>query len=224
MNIPPTHSFDLSPAEARELQIRLAGEVIEKPFNRKRYLAAGTDLSFDDGAGRAVAGVVVVRVPGLETVCESRAAARIDFPYIPGLLSFREIPALLEAFRGLDVVPDVIVCDGQGRAHPRRFGLACHLGLILGIPSIGCAKSLLVGTFEEPGARRGSRSPLIHRGETVGSALRTRDGVSPVYVSSGHLIDLPSARRVVLDCSITRIPEPTKRAHRLVTAAMEKRL
>jgi len=216
-----SHTFDLSIDDARKLQERLAPEVLEQPFVKKNYLVAGTDVSFDDGNGRAIAGVVVVRVPGLETVEESWAEARLKFPYVPGLLSFREIPALLGAFEVLEATPDAVICDGQGLAHPRRFGLACHLGLILKLPSVGCAKSRLVGTFHEPGIKRGSSSPLVYKNEAVGSVLRTRTGVSPVYVSTGHLTDLPSARRIVLDCSITRLPEPSKRAHRLVTKAMK---
>jgi deoxyribonuclease V len=214
---------EMTPARARAIQSRLAGRVAIRPFTRKEYLAAGTDVSFDDENKRAAAGVVVVRFPGLETVEEAWAEAVLDFPYIPGLLSFREIPSLLGAFKRLKGKPDCVIADGQGLAHPRRFGLACHLGFLLEIPTLGCAKSRLIGEHSEPGCRRGSQTPLTIGDETVGAALRTRDGVSPVYVSPGHLMDIDSAVRIALECSVTRIPEPTRRAHLLVTRVMRER-
>jgi deoxyribonuclease V len=148
----------------------------------------------------------------------------VRFPYVPGLLSFREAPGLLAVLRRLRRVPDVLLCDGHGRAHPRRFGLACHVGLLAGLPSVGCAKSLLAGRHGRLGERRGSRSPLrettLQREEIIGTALRTRDGVRPVYVSVGHRIDLASAEALVLECAVGfRIPEPTRRADHLVARA-----
>src|SRR5690606_37928829 len=137
--------------------------------------------------------------------------------YIPGLLSFREIPALLEAWQQLRITPDVLVCDGHGIAHPRRLGIAAHAGILLERPTIGCGKSVLVGKFDEPEKTRGSWSPMIHRGETIGAALRSKNIVRPVYVSPGKLIDLPSAREVLLCCDTGyRLPEPTRRAHLFV--------
>ena len=139
------------------------------------------------------------------------------FPYVPGLLSFREAPAILAALRKVRAAPDVFLFDGQGLAHPRRFGLACHVGLILDRPSLGCAKSLLVGSFEAPAKARGAKTPLVHHGETVGTVVRTRDGVNPVYVSVGHRLSLAAATEVTLACCTRyRLPEPTRLADKLV--------
>jgi deoxyribonuclease V len=218
----PNNLQPLSPAEAREIQNTLRSKVILRPFRKKRFLIAGTDVSFDDERGMAVAGIVVLKVPGLETVDEAWAEARLDFPYIPGFLSFREIPALLRAFENLKTRLDCVMADGQGLAHPRRFGLACHLGLTLGMPTLGCAKSRLTGECEEPEQKKGSSSPLTIEDEPVGAVLRTRDGVSPIYVSPGHLFDIGSAVRVALECAVTRIPEPTRRAHMLVTGVKKR--
>jgi deoxyribonuclease V len=145
----------------------------------------------------------------------STAERAVEFPYVPGLLGFREVPCLLEAFEGLRRVPDLILVDGHGIAHPRRFGVATHLGLELGLPTVGCGKSRLVGEHREPGLRRGSRTRLVERGEVIGSCLRTRDGVRPVYVSVGHRVDLESAVRLVLRATGRyRLPEPIRAAHR----------
>jgi deoxyribonuclease V len=143
-----------------------------------------------------------------EFVCETR------FPYVPGLLSFREAPPLLEAFAKLQTQPDAVMIDGQGIAHPRRMGIASHLGLCLDVPTIGCAKSLLIGTFKEPGKRRGAMSRLMDKGDVIGRVVRTRQDVKPLFVSVGHMIDLASAVRLVLKCGRGyRIPEPTRQAH-----------
>jgi deoxyribonuclease V len=169
------------------------------------------------------AAVVVVALPGLEVVETKRAAARARFPYIPGLFSFRELPPLLAAFRQIRTAPDALLFDGQGLAHPRRFGLACHAGILLGRPTVGCAKSILVGEHGRLGRARGSVADLISSGEVVGAALRTRAGVKPVYVSPGHLVDLPSALALVLDTtSRFRIPEPLRLAHRDTAATMRR--
>jgi deoxyribonuclease V len=148
------------------------------------------------------------------------AVRPLRLPYVPGLLSFREDPAVLAALRRLRATPDVLLYDGHGLAHPRRFGVACHIGLIVDRPAIGCAKSRLVGMHREPGWRRGSAAPLLDGGEVIGSVLRTRDGVRPVFVSVGHRIDLRTARRIVLACALRhRLPEPTRLADQLVGAA-----
>jgi deoxyribonuclease V len=210
----------LSPSEAIALQRELAGRVVPHPTpGFAPRLAAGADLSMDRGSDRAWAAVVVVDLETMETVDEAAVETRLDFPYIPGLLSFRELPAIAAAWKRLRRRPDVLLFDGAGYAHPRRFGIACHGGVALGVPSIGCAKSILVGEHGPLGRERGSTAPLVHRGETVGAAVRTRDGVSPVFVSIGHLVDLDVAVATVLRAGAGfREPETTRRAHRLVNA------
>jgi len=185
-----------------------------EPLPRPR-LIAGADVALPPGAGEAVAGVVVIRLPSFEIVERRFAVAPLRFPYVPGYLSFREGEVVLAALRQLRSDPDLFLFDGQGICHPRRFGLAAHLGVILDRPSVGCAKSLLCGKHAEPAARRGSKRRIILDGETVGLALRTRDGVRPVYVSIGHRADLAGAARAVLACCRGyRIPEPLREAHR----------
>ncbi len=183
-------------------------------------LVAGVDAAFSADAERCIAAAVLWDVRSGEVV-EARTAERpVTFPYVPGLLSFREAPAVLAALRRLKGEPDAIICDAHGVAHPRRFGLACHVGVICGVPTVGCAKSRLVGEHREPGAVRGSRCEVRDRGAVVGSVLRTRHGVRPVYVSVGHLIDLRTAERLVLRCAtMFRLPEPTRLADKLVGEA-----
>jgi deoxyribonuclease V len=220
VRIAEPHRWDLTVAEARALQERLRRRVRHDPLAARPRLVAGVDVTYPEGSGAALAAVVVVRLPSLAVVESALGAAPAPFPYVPGYLSFREGPAALAALRRLRAEPDLLLCDGQGLAHPRRFGLACHLGVILDRPAVGCAKSLLVGSHAVPGARRGCRRRILDRGETVGVALRTRDGVRPVYVSVGHRVDLPGAIRVVLACARGfRHPEPLRLAHRLVVAA-----
>ncbi len=205
--------FDLSPSEAVALQKRLAPLVEQRPLPAPPRSVAGFDLSTRDSA-RAAA--VVVDTETLEMVDEAVAELPLSFPYVPGLLSFREAPAVLAAYEALAVKPDVLMLDGQGFAHPRRFGIACHVGLILGVPSLGAAKSPLIGKGTEPGPEKGESAAIVHRGEVVGVALRTRARTKPIYVSAGHLITLPEATDLVLQLSPTyRIPEPTRRAHQL---------
>ena len=160
---------------------------------------------------------MVVRAGTFELVERVGLTAEAKFPYVPGLLSFREAPALLEAFGRLKARPDVVLCDGQGLAHPRRLGIACHLGLWLDLPTVGCAKSRLCGTFDEPGPVRGDRSPLVDRGETIGAVLRTRDRVAPLFVSPGHRCDLESAVGLVLATTRKlRLPIPSRMVHDFV--------
>jgi deoxyribonuclease V len=208
----------ISPADARALQEALRARVVLTPppdFQPK--LVAGLDISTNRGSDRAYAGVVVLDADTLETVAEASAIVELTFPYIPGLLSFRELPALEAAWEKLDVRPDLLVFDGQGIAHPRHFGIACHGGLLFDLPSIGCAKSILVGKHEPLGEERGATAPLVHRGEVVGVALRTRDRVNPVYVSPGYRMDLATAVEWVLRLAPRyREPETTRRSHRLV--------
>jgi deoxyribonuclease V len=177
----------------------------------------GADVSYNLRGRWLYAAVVVLRADTLELVDRSGVVSEVTFPYVPGLLSFRETPAVLEAFAGLKVRPEVLLCDGQGFAHPRRIGLASHLGLWLRIPTIGCAKSWLVGVYEEPGQERGEWTPLDDRGETIGAVLRTRARVKPLFISSGHMCDLASAIRVVLATTRTyRLPVPSALAHQFV--------
>jgi len=181
-------------------------------------MVAGADMAFSPDGARCVAGVIVYDLEA-ETVIEKSLAWRaVRFPYVPGLLSFREAPAVLAAIRKLKTVPDVFLFDAHGRAHPRRLGLASHVGLLMDHPAIGCAKSRLCGEHDEPPAEPGRFVPLIHQGETVGVVLRTRAGVKPVFVSVGHRVTLDDAVRVVM-ASLTRyrLPEPTRLAHHLVT-------
>jgi deoxyribonuclease V len=177
-------------------------------------LVAGADVSYDRDSPILFAAIVVLDAGTLETVEVVSARGRARFPYLPGYLSFRELPPLAEAFARLSVRPDLVLCDGHGRAHPRRFGLASHLGVALGVPSIGCAKSRLIGEHRDPGLRRGAHTALRDGGETIGEVLRTRTGVAPVYVSVGHRVTLATARRLVLRFAPRfRIPEPIRAAH-----------
>lgn len=215
MRIKDLHPWDVSPQEAMEIQRRLREKLRFVPLEAERVRwVAGADVSFDKGSDTIFAAVVVLELPQLTPVDEATAITVTRFPYIPGLLSFREAPAVLKAFEKVTRWPEAVLLDGQGLAHPRRMGLACHLGLLLDLPAVGCAKSLLVGTYEEPAPQAGSFSPLWDRGEVVGAALRTRDHTSPIFVSPGHKIDLESAIRLVLRCVAGhRQPEPTRQAH-----------
>jgi deoxyribonuclease V len=221
MKVKKLHSWNVSTAEARAIQDDLRALVRQRPPEELPFpprLVAGIDVACPRSAPVAVAGAVVMRLPEMEVVERSFAVLPLAFPYIPGFLSFREGEAVSACLEGIRSQVDVLLFDGQGICHPRRFGLASHLGVLTGRPSVGCAKSLLLGTHREPALAAGSRCRIIHRGEVLGSALRTRDGVKPVFVSVGHLIDLPGAVRTVLACCRgRRLPEPQREAHRWVT-------
>jgi deoxyribonuclease V len=177
-------------------------------------LVAGADVSYDRGSPALYAAVVVLDAESLEVVDVAHATTRAEFPYVPGYLSFRELPPLLAAFERLRLRPDLVLCDGHGRAHPRRFGLACHLGVALDLPTIGCAKSRLVGEHREPSARRGAHTALRDGRAGIGEVLRTREGVAPVYISIGHRVSLTTARRLVLRFTPRfRVAEPIRAAH-----------
>ena len=215
MRLVETHPWDLPPADARALQEALAArvELANRAPSTPAYVA-GVDVSGAFSDGETLGAVVVMTWPGLEVAEVRLARKRPLMPYVPGLLSFRETPVLIDALAQLVHRPDILIADGQGIAHPRRFGIASHLGLLFDVPAIGLAKSRLVGEADPPGADRGSLSPLIHRGEVVGAVLRTREGVSPVYVSAGHKIDLETAVHWVLATAVRyRLPEPTRLAH-----------
>lgn len=214
------HDWNLTPREAVELQKELRARVRIAPLGGRRVeTVAGADISFNKFSETVYAGIVVLRLPSLEVVEEVGVVSETRFPYVPGLLSFRESPSVLEAWSKLKIEPDAVMFDGQGIAHPRRVGIASHVGLIINRPTLGCAKSILVGKYEEPPAARGGWTPLVHQGETIGAALRTKNNVQPVYVSPGHLIDLEGAIDLTLRCDGGyRQPEPTRRAHLLVNA------
>jgi deoxyribonuclease V len=209
------HPWDVSTREAKAIQLRLRDRVQSAWDDREINTVAGTDVGFPDKK-TVLATVVVLSFPDLEVLESSVSMQDCIFPYVPGLLTFREAPGLLSALESIATVPDVLLCDGQGIAHQRRFGLAAHLGILLECPVIGCAKSVLCGKFDEPARKRGARSLMVDRGEVIGAAVRTRDGVKPVYVSVGNRIDLETAIDVVLRCSpMYRIPRPLRLAHRL---------
>lgn len=225
MTHPDTTDWPADEEEARAHQRRLAPSVREENLPTARItLVAGLDVTYADETDRLVAAAVILRLPDLAVVEQSWTSARPRFPYVPGLFAFREIPPLLDVLATVEAIPDVVVCDGYGRAHPRRFGLASHLGVLLDCPVVGVAKSLFVGGAEPPPAARGSWSDLVDDGEVVGRALRTQNGVRPVYVSVGHRVDLPSATELVLRVSPRyRVPEPIRHADRLSRAALRDR-
>lgn len=208
------HAWNLSPKEAVMLQHKLQSEVVLTPLTKPIRLIGGADVSMNRFAREGFAGFVTLTYPTLGPVDHAVVKSTIPFPYIPGLLSFREIPMLLAAWKKLKKKPDVLIVDGIGIAHPRRFGIASHLGVLLNIPTIGCAKSVLVGTYKEPLQEPGSYTSLVHQHEVVGAALRTKRKVKPVFISPGHLITLPEAVALVSTCVIKhRLPEPTRIAH-----------
>ncbi|WP_330182299.1 endonuclease V [Nocardia sp. NBC_01503] len=204
-----------TPEEAVALQDRLRTQIISSnPAPPRFHTIAGLDSAYDDD-GNVVAAIVVLDAETLETVDTATARGTTDFPYVPGLLAFRELPTTLTAFENLTTTPDLIICDSQGLAHPRRFGFACHVGLLTGIPTLGVAKNAW-GDYTMPDAERGSRSEITIDGEAVGRALRTRSNVKPVFVSIGHLIDIETATAQVLSLTPEyRQPETTRRADRL---------
>lgn len=218
MKIVQRHPWDISPTEAIAIQQQLRGEVVrEDRFGPVRHVA-GVDVGFEEGGRIARAAVAVLGFPSLELVEYAIFRAPTLFPYVPGLLSFREIPAVIGALEKLTIVPDLLLCDGQGIAHPRRFGIASHLGLLCGIPSIGVAKTRLIGEPVEPPDQRGAFVPLLDHGETIGAILRSRPGVKPLYISIGHRISLATALDYVMACVTRyRLPETTRWAHRLAS-------
>lgn len=221
MRIRERHTWDLAPKEAMALQARLATEIVLRDeFGPVRHVA-GVDVGFEDNGTTTRAAVAVLAFPSLQLVTSVIARKPTCFPYVPGLLSFREVPAVLAAMEQLDVLPDLLLCDGQGIAHPRRLGIASHLGLLLDVPSIGVAKTRLVGKHDEVPDIRGAWVPLRDGNETIGAVLRTRQGIKPLYISPGHRIGLESAIAWVMACLTRyRLPETTRWAHRL---ASEKR-
>lgn len=212
------HDWDVTSAQAVELQRELSRFVITADDFGDIYTVAGVDVGFENNGRITRAAVAVLDYPSLRPAEEAVARLPTTFPYVPGLLSFRELPAVLRAVESLGRMPDLFLCDGQGIAHPRRFGIACHLGLLTNTPALGVGKSRLVGKHGKVPEQRGGWTALIDRHEVVGAVLRTRAGVKPVYISPGHRISLESAVRLVMVCTTRyKLPETTRAAHRLAS-------
>lgn len=213
MKPPVTHPWEVSPAQAQAIQNLLRSKLVIAPPTRQPENIAGIDVSIRGTMAKAA--VVLLSYPSLELLQTATAEMTVSFPYVPGLLAFREGPAVLAALEHLSICPDMLMFDAQGIAHPRRMGLATHIGILLDTPSIGCAKSKLCGEYSPPEKHKGSWTPLYDNGEVIGAAVRTRENVRPVFVSVGHRVDLESAIEIVLSCTTRyRLPEPTRWAHR----------
>ena len=216
MSDPPAHAWDVSVAEAVAIQQRLRREVVLEDRLGEVRRVAGVDVGFPGGLTRAA--VAVLDFPALSLAETALATAPVTFPYVPGLLSFREIPAVLDALGQLSDPPDVLLCDGQGVAHPRRLGIASHLGVLTGLATVGVGKTRLIGRHREPEDVRGAWTPLTDRGERIGAVLRTRPGTKPLFISAGHRVSLETAVRLVMACTTRyRLPETTRHAHRLAS-------
>jgi len=208
------HGWELSPGEAVALQKSLAAKVRNQPLPTRFKVIGAADISYSRHTDILIAVIVSLSWPGLDPVETAHHVCMTEFPYVPGLLAFREVPPLIETYRKISRKPDVMLCDGQGIAHPRKLGLAAHLGLCLGIPTVGCAKSRLCGEHESPTLRKGLSKPLILNGEQVGLVFCSRDGVKPIYISPGHLADIASSKWLASRCLRRyRIPEPLRLAH-----------
>ena len=221
MKICQRHAWPLTVEEAIAIQQQFRKEVItQDQLEEPVQFVAGVDMGFEADGTISRAAVAVLSFPSLQLQESAIARRPTTFPYVPGFLSFREIPAVLDALEKISTVPDLILCDGQGIAHPRRFGIACHLGLIVDIPTIGVAKSLLIGNHQELSEERGSWQPLVNRGETIGAVLRTRVKTKPLYISSGHRVSLSTAIEYVLRCTPKyRLPETTRIADKLASGS-----
>ncbi len=218
MQIKNLHNWSISYAKARELQIQLAKKIRLSPIKKTPKLIAGMDCAFSKDGQKIIAVAVVLKLPDFDLIETTSASKKITFPYIPGLLSFREAPVCLAAAKKLKNIPDLFLIDGQGIAHPRRLGLASHLGLFFNKPTIGCAKSRLIGNYKEPAAQKGMYNLLKYKDQTIGAVLRTRANVKPVFVSPGNKCSLDDAIKWTLKCAVKyRLPEPTRLAHQLVS-------
>jgi len=218
------HPWNLQYNEAVKVQQELRARLMLEAPKMDLELIAGADVSYSKGDDVFFSSVVVLEMPGMNIIEEATAEGKMSFPYIPGLLSFREAPILIKAFEKVKSIPDAIIFDGQGTAHPRGVGLASHMGLVLGLPSIGCAKKNLVGNYEPVGSEVGAHTPIVFKGDVVGAALRTKSNVKPVFVSPGHRMDIPSAVEIVMKtCRGYKLPEPTRQAHLLVNRARTSR-
>ena len=218
------HPWNLQYSEAIKIQQELRDQLVLEAPKIDLKLVAGADVSYSKGADVFFSSVIVLEMPGMNIIEEATAEGNVNFPYIPGLLSFREAPVLIKAFEKVKTIPDAIIFDGQGIAHPRGVGLASHMGLVLDLPSIGCAKKNLVGSYKPVGGEVGDHTPIEFRGDVVGAALRTKSNVKPVFVSPGHKMDIPSAIEIVMKtCRGYKLPEPTRQAHLLVNRARTSR-
>lgn len=223
MKVSIQHKWNLQEQEAIELQQQLALKVVREDRLDAVHYVAGVDAAYGEDNDKLTAAVVILEVETLKVVESVMVEDRVSFPYIPGLFSFRELPPIMKAFEKIQTTPQLIVCDGQGLAHPRRFGLACHLGVVFDTPAIGCGKTRLAGDYAEPGTERGAASPLIDNDEVIGSVLRTQTGVKPVFVSVGHRISLETACDWVLKLAPAyRLPETTRQADQLVRRGMKE--
>lgn len=208
------HSWELTPKEAVELQKELQDSIVLKDLPRPVQYVAGADVSFNKYEPEVYTGIVVLEYDTMKVVARSMVIDKASFPYIPGLLSFREIPSLIKAWELLPLRPDLVMLDGHGIAHPRRMGIAAHFGLLAGVPSIGCAKKILTGSVEEPDLEEGSFTPVLKNEAVLGWSLRTKTRVKPMFVSPGHLCSLEDSREIALHCARGyRMPEPTRKAH-----------
>ncbi|MEO8893590.1 MAG: deoxyribonuclease V [Coleofasciculaceae cyanobacterium] len=222
MKITKRHEWVTTIEEAKLIQQQLQPEVITQDKLGEIKYVAGVDVGFEEENTISRAAVAVLSFPDLQLQEKAIAKRPTTFPYLPGLLSFREIPAVIDALEKINIIPNLILCDGQGLAHPLRFGLACHLGVLLDIPTIGVAKSLYIGKHDELPTEKGSWQPLIDQGEIIGAVLRSRTAVKPLYVSIGHRISLPTAINYVLQCTTQyRLPETTRWADHLASHSIE---
>lgn len=211
------HSWDVTPSEAVNIQLSLSEKVILKKPDFQFNLIGGADISYNKYSNLAYAGIIIFEFPTLKEITRSYEISEINFPYIPGLLSFREIPILIKVWEKLNIKPHIMIFDGQGIAHPRRLGIASHFGIWYDIPTIGCAKSLLIGQYSEPRLKKGSKAFIYYKNEKIGVALRTRSNVKPVFISPGHKIDFITSVNIVMNCITKyRLPETTRLAHNFV--------
>lgn len=207
----------ISTREAKRKQKNLREKINISPLQKEVHTVAGSDISYDKGSKKVYAGIVIFSYPELVLKARSAVITEVDFPYIPGLLAYRELPPLREAWEQLKVEPDVLIMDGHGLAHPRRMGIAMHFGIIADQPTIGCAKNILTGDFEEPDSEKGSFSYIKEDGERIGIALRSRSNVNPIFVSPGHKVSFRDSREIVMQCLTKyKLPETTRSAHDLV--------
>ncbi|CAI6065489.1 Endonuclease V [Paenibacillus sp. JJ-100] len=221
MNTLEQHRWNISELEAVNIQQELARKVIQEDAFDQIHYVAGVDVAYSKSNDKLIAAIVILESESLKLVESVIVEDTVQFPYIPGLFSFRELPPVIKAFEKIKTTPQLVVCDGQGLAHPRRFGLACHLGVLYDIPTIGCGKTKLLGNYNEPEPHRGALSPLVDNDEIIGSVLRTQKNIKPIFVSVGHRISLSTACHWILKLSPKyRLPETTRQADQIVNRTL----